>query len=305
MITEELMKKVRQLEIATRRSVSEVFAGEYSSAFRGRGMEFSEVREYQPGDDIRTIDWNVTARQNTPFVKRYVEERELTVMLAVDLSASGAFGSSDRTKREAAAELSGVVAFAATRNNDKVGLVAFTDRVELHVPPAKGTRHVLRIMRELLEFTPRPRAGTDPESALDFLGRVLRRHAIIFLVSDFLLPDAAWDRAPGRAGLETALRVMSRRHDVIAACMHDRRETALPPAGSGLIELQDAETGRRLLVDTSSRSVRRHFEEAARARRQRLAARLRRLGVDQLDVTVQEHYVHALIELFRKREKRR
>ena len=331
MLPEELVKKVKELEIATRRSVSEVFSGEYSSAFRGRGMEFSEVREYQPGDDIRTIDWNVTARQNAPFIKRYVEERELTVMLAVDLSGSGRFGSVQRIKNETAAELCGVVALAATKNNDKVGLVIFTHEVKLYVPPAKGRTHVLRIIRELLDFDPAREAGadtrraapsgTDIAAALEHLGMTLKRKAIVFLVSDFLVPGwgvegvpwlarRAWDERahqakPGRDRLETALQVLSRKHDVIAARIADPRENELPTRGSGLIELEDAETGRRMIIDTSSAALRREFERLANARKKGLGERFRRLGVDHIDFTTHEPYVHTLIELFRRRERRR
>lgn len=314
MLTEELMRKVRELEIATRRSVSEVFAGEYSSAFRGRGMEFSEVREYQPGDDIRTIDWNVTARQGSPFVKRYVEERELTVLLVVDLSASGGFGSTQRVKNETAAELCGVVALAATKNNDKVGLLLFTDRVEMYVPPAKGTKHVLRIIRELLDFEPgKDRRGTDMAGALEHLGRVQKRRAVVFLVSDFLVPDLLSDSAGAEGGaagsagpsaVERGLRTLCRRHDVIAARIDDPRERAWP-SGAGLLELQDAETGRRVLVDASSPRARRAFEGRATARRQRVKDSLNRCGVDQIEVTTGTAYIHTLIELFRRREKRR
>lgn len=324
MLTEDLIKKVRELEIAMRRSVSEVFAGEYSSAFRGRGMEFSEVREYQPGDDVRTIDWNVTARQNAPYIKRFVEERELTVMLAVDLSGSGRFGSVQRIKNETAAELCGVVALAAARNNDKVGLVIFTGEVHAYVPPAKGMKHVLRLIRDLLEFDPASHEGgskTDIAGALEYIGCVQRRRAIVFLVSDFLVPGWGVEGVPwlARASwgekadagkipadrIETAMRVLSRRHDVIAACIADPRERALPPEGAGLIELEDAETGGRLVFDASSRRVRREFERLSRARADGLKERFRRLGVDHLDVTTHEPYVRALIELFRRRERRR
>ncbi len=309
MLTEELMKKVRELEIAMRRSVSEVFSGEYSSAFRGRGMEFSEVREYQPGDDVRSIDWNVTARQGTPFIKRYVEERELTVVLAVDLSASGRFGSRVRMKNEAAAELCGVVALAATKNNDKVGLVIFTDTVEMYVPAAKGRTHVLRILRELLEFTPRERSGTDISGAMEYLGRVLKRRSIVFLVSDFLVSERDWHRPSkatvGGTGLETQLRLMSRRHDIIAARLMDEREQRMPAAGAGLVEIEDAETGRRFVVDTSSRAARGQFEALMERRRKGLRDRLRRAGVDDIEVSPSEPYVHTLVELFRRREKRR
>jgi uncharacterized protein (DUF58 family) len=306
MLTEELMKKVRELEIAMRRSVSEVFSGEYSSAFRGRGMEFSEVREYQPGDDVRNIDWNVTARQGSPFIKRYVEERELTVMLAVDLSGSGAFGSMKRTKNEAAAELSGVVALAATKNNDKVGLIIFTDRIELYIPPAKGRTHVLRILRELLDFSPAARRGTDIAGALEYLGRVLKRRSIIFLVSDFLHGASARSPAlPDAPPLDTQLRLMSRRHDLIAARLIDERELRLPPLGAGLVELEDAETGRRIVIDASSRAGRREFDSLMARRRKDLRDRLRRAGVDEIEVTPHEPYVHTLVELFRRRERRR
>lgn len=316
MLTEELMKKVRELEIAMRRSVSEVFSGEYSSAFRGRGMEFSEVREYQPGDDVRNIDWNVTARQGSPFIKRYVEERELTVMLVVDLSASGRFGSVSRTKNEAAAELCGVLALAATKNNDKVGLVIFTDRVEMYIPPAKGRTHVLRILRELLEFSPEERRGTDIVGALEHLGLVLKRRSVIFLVSDFLVSEEQWggalDRrrlAPrpshGASTLDTRLRLLNRRHDVIVARLIDERERAMPPAGAGLIELEDAETGGRIVIDSSSRSARREFAALMDHRRKAMRDRFRRMGVDDIEVSPSEPYVHTLVELFRRREKRR
>jgi uncharacterized protein (DUF58 family) len=290
MLTEELMKKVRELEIAMRRSVSEVFSGEYSSAFRGRGMEFSEVREYQPGDDVRNIDWNVTARQGAPFIKRYVEERELTVMLAVDLSPSGRFGSGSRAKNEAAAELCGVVAMAAVKNNDKVGLVVFTDRVERYVPPAKGRTHVLRILRDLLEFQPDRGRGTDIGGALEHLGRGRTPEAV---------------RAGVGVGVETRLSLMNRRHDVIAARLFDPRERAMPSPGAGLIEIEDAETGARLVIDASSPRVRREFAEHAARRTREMSDRMRRLGIDGIEVSPDQPYVHALVELFRRRERRR
>lgn len=312
MLTEELMKKVRQIEITTGKAVNEVFAGEYSSAFKGRGMEFSEVRLYQPGDDVRSIDWNVTARTGTPHIKRYVEERELTVVLAVDLSASGAFGSGDRFKSELAAELCAVLAFAATRSNDKAGLLLFTDRVEKFIPPAKGSRHVLRIIRELLEFTPAPaHRGTDLTGALEHLARVLKKRAVVFVVSDFLVRGAAGSRPSEPAqrtpspnsSLETALTLLARRHDVICCSIDDPRERTLPRAG--LIELEDAETGERFVVDTSSRSVRTRFEAAALRRREGLRVQLRRLGLDHVEVSTDRPYIHSLIELFKRREGRR
>jgi len=303
MITDELMKKVRLLEIRTRRSVSEVFSGEYSSAFRGRGMEFSEVREYQPGDDVRAIDWNVTARMDAAYIKRYVEERELTVVLAVDLSASSRFGSVERAKNETAAELCGLLALAATRNKDKVGLLAFSDRVETHLPPKKGQKHVLRVIREVLGFTPRKGAGTDMAGALGELRRVLKRRAVIFVVSDFLLPGGDGVKEPMPPEVETALRLLARKHDVIAAVVNDPREESVPRVG--LIELRDEETGRLVFLDTGSKRVRSRFAAASRKRLEGLERQLRRSGVDWVHVRTGEDYTHALVELFRRRERRR
>lgn len=297
MLTEELMKKVRQLEIRTSRAVDEAFAGRFSSAFKGRGMEFAEVRAYQPGDDVRSIDWNVTARSGEPHVKRFIEERELTVVLVVDLSASGSFGSVERAKNETAAELCAVLAFAATRSNDKVGLLVFTDHVELFVPPKKGRNHVLRLIRELLEFTP-ARVRTDPVPALEHLRRVVRRRAVVFFVSDFLFDFSEG----GRFAL--VFDMLARRHDVIAVRLTDPREREMP-AGAGLIELEDAETGARRVVDASSRRVRRAYAAAAADRERALEKRLRRLRVDRCEVVSGEPYVHALAELFRRRERRR
>ncbi|MBN8646079.1 MAG: DUF58 domain-containing protein [Planctomycetes bacterium] len=307
MLTEDLMKKVRQIEIVTGRAVNEVFAGEYSSAFKGRGMEFAEVRLYQPGDDVRTIDWNVTARTGAPHVKRYVEERELTVVLAVDLSASGLFGSVSRLKSEQAAELCAVLAFAATRSNDKAGLMIFTDRVDHYIPPAKGTHHVLRIVRDVLGFEPAPgHRGTDLPMALSHLSRVLKKRAVVFVVSDFLVPGAALpskETVNTPSAFETALKLLARRHDVIACSIDDPRERALPRAG--LVELEDAETGHRFVLDTSSSAVRKRFEAEALARQERLRTRLRRMGIDHVEVATDRPYVYSLIELFKRREGRR
>lgn len=302
MLTEDLMRKVRQLQLYTGRAVNEVFAGQFSSAFKGQGMEFAEVRPYEPGDDVRTIDWNVTARTGTPHVKRFVEERELTIMLAVDLSASGSFGSIDRVKNETAAELCAVLAFAATRSNDKVGLLIFTDRVEKFVAPKKGTRHVLRLIRDLLEFDPAGH-GTAPAVALEHLRRTLPRRAVVFFVSDFLFEGAGGSRAGGRTPFERDMDILNRRHDVIAVRIGDPREQALAPVG--LIELQDAETGRIVTIDTGSRRVRRRYEIEGRRRRDAVRSQMRRLGVDYVEVTTHESYIHALIELFRRRERRR
>lgn len=291
MIPDELMRQVRRLEIATSRAVNEAFAGEYQSAFRGRGMEFEEVREYQPGDDIRTIDWNVTARAGRPFVKRFVEERELNVVVAVDVSASESFGSVQRLKRETAVELAGVLAFAATRKNDRIGLIAFTDQVELFLPPRKGRRHVLRIIRELVNFEPAG-VGTNISEALERLSHLLNRRSVIFLISDFLDDP-----------IDTPLRLLHRRHDVVALRLVDPREESLPRMA--LIDLVDAEQGRIFTIDAGSTRVRREYARDARARAQAFQDSMRRLGVDHATIRTGEPYIHTLIRLFRQREHRR
>lgn len=301
MLTQDLLKQVRQIQIKTGKTVTEVFAGQFSSAFRGRGMEFSEVREYQPGDEIRTIDWNVTARTGHPFIKRFTEERELTVMLVVDLSRSGEFGSQGRVKNEAAAELCALLAFAAARSNDKTGLLIFTDDVELFVPARKGARHVLRIVREVLAFRPRS-GGTDAPRALLHLRSALRRRAVVFLVSDFLFEGAGVGRGE-ESNFETALRSLATRHDVIAARIVDPRETDLPR--SGLIEIYDAETGARRMLDTSNRRVREAFRFNAAARTRAIREQMRRLRIDYIDIESDTSYVPALVRLFHERERRR
>jgi uncharacterized protein (DUF58 family) len=296
MTTEELMREVRRLEITTRRAVTEVFAGEYSSALKGRGIEFAEVREYQPGDDVRSIDWNVTARTGHPFIKRFTEERELTVVLAVDLSRSSFFGSAGRTKAQLAAEVCAVLAFAASRKNDRVGLVIFTDRVELYLPPKKGQRHTLRLIRELLAFEPTHR-GTSVRAALEHLAHVLKRRAVVFLLSDFIDTD-----------FEHAARLVAQRHELIAVEIGDPREGELPV--TGLVEVEDTETGRRLVIDTASRRVRDAYHPAG-ARRpgpRRVTAlhdRLDRLGIDRISLSTASPYVHELAMFFRRRERRR
>ncbi len=290
MITKELAKKIRVLQITTRKVVNDVLAGEYGSVFRGRGMEFDEVREYMPGDEIRSIDWNVTARTGHPYVKRFVEERELTVMFLVDLSASGAFGSVRKLKNEIAAELCALLAFSAVKNNDKVGLIVFTDHVEMFIPPKKGTKHVLRVIRELLNFKPRP-ASTDIEGALDYLGRVTTKRSVVFLVSDFQAE-----------GFEKKMRVLGKRHDLIAVTIVDPREVRLPDVG--LIELEDAETGEMVLVDTSSAAVRKRYERLGSEERQRLKELFNSTGVDQIEVMTDRDYVPRLVSFFRAREKR-
>ncbi|MFC1601700.1 DUF58 domain-containing protein [Candidatus Sumerlaeota bacterium] len=290
MIPKEILKKVRRIEIATRKSVNDVMAGEYHSVFKGRGMEFDEVREYLVGDDIRTIDWNVTARTGRPHVKRYVEERELTVMLVVDASSSCHFGSGKQLKAELAVELCALLAFAAIKNNDRVGLMMFTDQVELFLPPKKGRKHVLRVIRELLCFRP-ANQRTNIAAALEQLSRVIKRRAVVFLVSDFI-----------DSGLKQPLAIANRRHDLIAITVGDPRETELPPIG--LLELEDAETGQVVLIDTYNRALREQFARAADAERRQLDELLRALAIDNVALTTGESYVEPLIRFFQKRAKR-
>jgi uncharacterized protein (DUF58 family) len=294
----ELIKTIRHIEIRTRHLVNDSFAGEYQAIFKGRGIEFDEVRRYQPGDEVRTIDWNVTARMGEPFVKRYVEERELTVMLAFDASASGHFGTAGRLKREVAAELGAVLAFSAISNNDKVGLLAFTDQVELHIPPRKGRRHVLRLIRELLAFEPAGH-GTDIALALDQLNRVLKRRAIIFLISDFM---STCDEPVESTRYKRALLVTNRRHDLVAVTLTDPRETAWPAVG--LVALRDAETGATTWVDSSNLAWRQAFARQAQAHRAARDAAFTHAQVDQVDVTVGEDYVGPLLGFFETRARR-
>ncbi len=290
MIPREIIRKIRRIEIRTKRLVNDVFSGEYQSAFKGRGMEFSEVREYLPGDDVRSIDWNVTARTGHPFVKKFEEERELTIMFLVDASASGAFGTVSRTKAELTAELCALLSFSATRNNDRVGLIIFTDRIEKVVPPRKGRTHVLRVVRELLFFRPEGR-GTDIPLALDYLTSVVKRHAVVFLVSDFLTD-----------GYEPQLTVANRRHDLIAVEVSDPREVELPHLG--LVELEDTETGDRFAVDTGSGAFVERFAEVVRRRSEERERTFRRLGVDSVSVSTDRPYVEPLEKFFRTRARR-
>jgi uncharacterized protein (DUF58 family) len=298
MLPPELLRTIRHIEIRTRHLVNESFAGAYQAIFKGRGMEFDEVREYQPGDDVRSIDWNVTARTGEPFVKRYVEERELTVMLTFDASASGEFGTAGRFKREIAAELGAVLAFSAISNNDKVGLLTFTDQTELHIPPRKGRRHVLRLIRELLAFEPEGR-GTDVTLALNRLNRVLKRRSIIFLLSDFMLP---YDEPEEWEAYQRALLVTNRHHDLIAIVITDPRETAWPAVG--LVALQDAETGATTWIDSDAPGWRRAFLERVAARQAAQDAALRQARVDRVDITVGEDYVEPLLKFFATRAQR-
>jgi uncharacterized protein (DUF58 family) len=287
--TAELFKKARKIEIASRRLVDTQLAGQYHAVFKGRGLIFSDVRPYYPGDDVRTIDWNITARMNAPHVKQFVEERDRTVNLVIDMSASGFFGSTGATKREIAAELAAVVAFSAIKNNDRVGLYIVTDKVERYIPPKKGRKHVLRVIGEILTFKPKSR-GTDLAKGLDFLGKVAKRRSVVFFVSDFL--STGWERA---------MRIASQRHEIVPVVVGDPMETTLPNVG--LLVLEDLETGAVIEVDTS-RGMRRDFEaQALRAAEEREQA-LRRLNLDVVTVTTDQPYVDALIAFFRARAKR-
>ena len=274
-----------------RRLVADRFLGQYHSVFRGRGLEFSEVREYQPGDDVRTIDWNVTARMGAPFVKRFVEERELTVLLAVDVSASQRFGTAAQRKEEVAAELGALIAFAAAANNDRVGLLTFSDGIEAFVPPRKGSRHILRLVRDLLSLRP-ARRGTDIGAAVGYLQRALRRHAIVFLISDFL-----------DDGFEAALRSAARRHDLIALVLSDQRELELPAVG--LIEAEDAETGERVWLDAGDAAVRERFALQAAGAHEARRRTLTSLGVDVVEISTDGSYVEPLLSYFQARARRR
>ena len=290
MIPREILQKVRRIEIATRGMVNNIFSGEYHSVFKGRGMNFAEVREYQYGDDIRAIDWNVTARTGDPFVKVFEEERELTVMLVVDASGSGDFGTREQTKNEVAVEVCAALAFSAIKNNDKVGLIIFTDRVEKFVPPRKGRRHVLRVLRELLYFKPEGK-GTDIGEALEFLTRVARRRSVVFLVSDFIA-DA----------YQKPLSVAGRKHDLIAVQTSDRREHDLPPVG--IIELRDAETGELFAVDTSDSAFREQFALITSERDRIREHTFRRNGIDVVDIMTGDSFVEPLMRFFKDRARR-
>ena len=291
MIPAEILKKVRRIQILTSALVHDVFAGQYHSAFKGLGMEFEEVREYQPGDDVRAIDWNVTARSGRPFVKRFREERELTVLLAVDVSASQDFGTNEQLKRDLIAELGATLAFSAIQNNDKVGLLLFTDHVESFVPARKGPRHVLRVIRELLYHQPLG-VGTDVSSALEYVDRVLTRRAVVFVLSDFQAPE-----------FSRALRTLRHRHDLIPVRVSDRRERELPAVR--FVEFFDPETGRQVVVDTASAAFRRRYADQTRAVRDRLLGDLRRLGLDLIDVETGSSFIPALTQFFRRRGARR
>ncbi|MBK9425420.1 MAG: DUF58 domain-containing protein [Bacteroidetes bacterium] len=290
METTELLKKVRKIEIKTRGLSNQIFSGEYHSAFKGRGMAFSEVREYMPGDDIRNIDWNVTARFNHPFVKIFEEERELTVMLLVDISASGDYGTRRQFKRELITELCAVLSFSAIQNNDKIGVIFFSDKIEKFIPPKKGKSHILRIIRELIDFKPSS-SGTDIGGALRYFTNMIKKRSISFLISDFQ-----------SAGYDDALKIAARKHDLVAIRIYDHRESELPDIG--LIRMQDAETGSLLWVDSSSKNTREQYRANWLKTQKSTEELFARSGVDQVKIATDQNYVQPLINLFKKREKR-
>jgi uncharacterized protein (DUF58 family) len=291
MLPAEVMRQIRRLQLRARRAVQTLLGGEYHSVFKGTGLSFEEVREYQPGDDVRTIDWNVTARMGAPFIKRFVEERELTVLLAVDVSASQRFGTQKHTKRAVAAEVAALIAFSAVANNDRVGLLAFSDEVERYLTPAKGTQHALRVLRDILFYEPR-RPGTSLKTAFDFLNQALTRRAIVFVVSDWL-----------DTGYEQALRLAARKHDLIAVRVADPREDTLPAVG--LLAVRDAESGSSILLNTRRPAVRHAYANAAVARKAAFKSMTRSGKVDVIDVSTDGTHFDALVRFFRLRESRR
>jgi len=297
--TKSMLDKIRRLDIHTRRLMNDSLVGEYHSVFKGRGMDFDEVREYVPGDEVRTIDWNVTARAGHPFVKKYTEERELNILLLVDISASGNFGSGEQSKRELAAEVASLLALSAIRNSDKVGLLLYTDRIEEYLPPKKGRRHVLRVVREILYHSALGR-GTDAVKALEVASHVLHRRAIVFLISDF---QSNGDATKTRAAMRRAMRQANRRHDLIAVQIEDPHEKELPDVG--LLSLEDAETGEMVELDTSDASVRQRFNLQAVAHAKSLIAEIRSEGVDILELKTNSPYLPALQRFFKNRGRKR
>ncbi len=290
MIPKEILKKVKRIEISTRGLVNQIFSGEYHSVFKGRGMEFAEVREYQIGDDIRNIDWNVSARIGSPYVKVFDEERELTVMLMVDVSASGNFGTTSQLKGEVAAELCAVLAFSAIKNNDKVGLMIFSDKIEKFIPPRKGKQHVLRVIREILYFKPED-AKTDLNIALEYLNRVIKRRSIVFIISDFLTEN-----------YEKALQVANKKHDIISIDIIDPREVELPNVG--FLELEDAETGETVMIDTGSSEIRETFFSESQEEREKREKFFQSIGVDNINILTDRSYVEPITKFFKMRAKR-
>lgn len=290
MIPSEILDRVKKIEIRTRSVVNDILSGEYHSIFKGAGMEFSEVRSYTEGDDIRSIDWNVTARQRELYVKKNIEERELTVMLVVDASASGKFGTENRFKNELAVEMSALLAFSAIKNSDRVGLILFTSEVELYIPPKKGKNHVLRLIRELLYFKPQKR-GTDIKSAMEYLTKVQKKKAVVFFMSDFFDND-----------YQDQMRAGSKKYDMIAVPISDPAEEIVK--GAGMIEFQDPETNETILVDTSNKKVQKVFSERVKTHKEELARFFRTSGMDSVEISTSGDYVDALVKFFKKREKR-
>ncbi len=291
MLPKEVIKKIRRIEIRTKKLVNELFSGEYHSTFKGQGMEFEEVRQYEPGDDVRLIDWNVTARMGQPYIKKFREERELTVILLIDVSSSGQFGTRDRFKNETAAELGALLAFSAIKNNDKVGLIIFTDQIEIFVPPKKGRAHVLRIIREILYFKPQGK-GTNIAAALEYFNKVIRRKSVVFLVSDFL-----------SEGFTKPLQIANNKHDIIAIKVSDPREITFDNVG--LIELEDAETGEVLIIDTGSKEFRKEFAAQSAEDVAGLKKSFRSINLDFINIRTDQSYISPLINFFKMREKRR
>ena len=290
MLAKETLKKVRKIQLKITRLSNEAMSGHYTSVFKGMGIEFDEVRAYTPGDDVRSIDWNVTARSGFPYIKSYVEERELTIMLLVDLSASQRFGTVNSLKSDLAAEIGALLAFLAIRNNDKVGLLIFSDRPERYIPPQKGRHHVLRVIREILGYQPQG-TGTDIAGALEFVNRVIKHRSVIFLLSDFL-----------NSGFERPLKHLSRHHDLIAVDIHDPREFELPPLG--LIELEDRESGARITLDTSDPAIRNALRKESLAREQATAKLFKVNKIDRIEISTDRPYLEPLQKFFRKRERR-
>lgn len=290
METAELLKKVRKVQIKTKGAVSQLFSGEYHSAFKGRGISFSEVREYEMGDDIRSIDWNVTARMNHTYVKVFEEERELAVILMVDVSQSTMFGTLKQFKRDLITEVSAVLAYSAIRNNDKVGMILFSDRIEQYIPPQKGSSHILRIIRELLDVNPASK-GTNLSAAFQFLNNVIRKQSVVFVLSDFMAPD-----------YEPMLRITARKHDVVGIHVYDKREMEIP--NMGLVQVQDAETGKRIYVDTASAVLRKSYSGSYQQHLVRVKSAFQRSGVDSVSINTRDNYIHVLMTLFQQRTKR-
>lgn len=290
MIPKEIMKKVRHIEIRTTRLVNDLFGGEYQSVFKGQGIEFADVREYVPGDDVRSIDWNVTARSQQPYIKKFMEERELTVIFLADMSGSQYFGTGQRLKSEVAAEITALLAFSAVKNNDKTGLLISTDTVEKFIPIKKGRMHVLRVVREILYYKPKGKK-TRLAAAFEYLHRFLTRTAVVFVISDFM--DKEYQKS---------LKILSRKHDVVAIHLRDRREESMPDIG--LVEIADAETGESRLIDTSSRKLRESYEKEAARRQEDLNKLFKQLGIDKIEISAEESYVEPLIKFFKLRERR-